>query len=173
MRFLLILLICLPFSTLVAETVLDVAREHVTHLLARDIEELPKNYADEFELLPGHQFADPKHGLAEVEPVGEPVRVSKAAYMNAFRFSAARRRQPDKRQIMAMVPLFRFEVLPSKDGQFQTEASKRVNTPDGKLTLEVKPGDKVVRVSPRRAHFIVLQMRKVGGSWKVVAEYFS
>ena len=168
--FLIILSLCAVVS---ADTVLDVAREHVTHLLSRDVQSLPKTYADTFDLLPGHQFAHEKHGLRKDAPESQPITVTKAAYMNAFRFSAARRREVDKRQIMAMVPLFRFEVLPSQNGEFHTDASRKVDTPNGKLTLKVQEGDKVVKVSPRRGHFILLQFRKLSGSWKVVAEYFS
>ena len=49
-----------------------------------------------------------------------------------------------------------------------------VKTPDGKLHFMIKDGDilfKVGPAKPRKGDFLLFQLRPLGGSWKVVAEY--
>ena len=155
-----------------AESVLNTARKHVTHLLARDVKDLPLTYADQFVLKPGHEFLNPRYGLAGEDAQERGATVSRSNYMNVFRSSAARRRKPDGAQIAAMVRLFDFKKMPSGNGTFSDAGTETVKTSKGERSFEVEKGDVIFKVSRRRGDAIVIQMRQFGGNWRVVAELF-
>ena len=64
-----------------------------------------------------------------------------------------------------------YEALDAPPGEFAADPADPVDTPDGKLRFDIKQGDVLLKVSPPTGDFLLLQLRKIGNEWKVVAEY--
>ncbi len=74
-------------------------------------------------------------------------------------------------KIAAMMESLKFEALKTTLGDFATQSSDPVGTPDSKLHFTIKEGDVLIKAAPPKRDFILLQVRQVEGAWRVVAEY--
>ena len=62
--------------------------------------------------------------------------------------------------------------MPTTVGEFSIPAADPVGTPDSKLHFTIQRGDVLVKAAPGKGSgdFILLQLREVDGTWRVVAE---
>lgn len=152
---------------------------HVRAILSREIGGFSQTYAENVILMPGHEFLKKRYnisGLGRDKPF-----TTKRVVLTKAMSDAMNKREPlseqDKKERSKRtderMKQFRFEMLEVKEGDFVTDPSDLVGTPDGKLHFQIKKGDVLYKVVPPRGDFLLLQLREVEkGLWKVVAEYW-
>lgn len=159
-------------ETLLADDkAIEASKNHVNSFLRADYRKLEETYASKVVLMPGHEFLKMEYGLT-AEPGRKKATEVECGKLIQTMMKAGEGRQPrptDK--IDALVESLRFDVLSSTVGDFSTQSSDPVGTPDSKLHFTIKEGDVLVKVAPSRGDFILLQLRQAEGRWRVVAEY--
>jgi hypothetical protein len=153
------------------QTATEAATTHVGAILKLDFKSLDGSYAKEVKLMPGHEFLKKRYGLAVDDSRNTALVLDSKTYVDAIKKSAEGRPARPTEKVDAMLKTLKYDALEVAEGDFATAASDPVGTPDGKLHFHIKQGDAVVKVSPPQADFLLLQLRKVDGQWKVVAEY--
>ena len=150
-------------------TVEEAAKIHLTSILRADFENWQKCYGKQVTLAPGHEFLKPEYGLVAEGKRGE------AATVESAKLIAAAKKKPKKmpeERAKKLLENLTIEVMETQPGDFATEPSDPVDTPDGKLHFQILPGDKLIKVLPKKhGDFLLFQFRAIGGEWKVVAEY--
>jgi hypothetical protein len=154
-----------------SENAIEVAKSHLASAMTGNEEELTKTYASEVRLLPGHQILNGDYDVTEKgDAYASGVKVKRKAIVAAMMKVASERPAPPAEKVKAMMEKLTFETLETETGDFVTDPSDPVETPDGKLHLTIQEGDALVKVSAGR-DFLLFQLRKSNDQWQVVAEY--
>lgn len=140
------------------------AKMHLLAILESDLEWLGQTYADSVMLMPGH----PLGGGAQ------PLTIERQRLLMQLR---AKRGNVDPGfpemidQIMASV---KCESLEVQVGDFEITPEATAGTPDGKLHFSIEEGDQIIRVGSKEEgedDFLLFQVRRIEGDWRVIAEY--
>jgi hypothetical protein len=135
------------------------------------VEALEKTYAAEVGLIPGHEFLKDEYALTEPGGRARGATVKKEKLLEAMKKAVADRPARPADRVAKMLAGLTYTVLDAVPGEFAADPSDPVDTPDGKLHFDIKQGDALIKVAPPKGDFLLLQLRQVGGDWKVVAEY--
>ena len=150
---------------------LHVTKSHLRNFLHADHGKLQESYASKVILMPGHEFLKIEYGLATEPGRKKSIEVNSEKLIQAMKKASEARPARPAEKISAMLESLKFEVQKAEVGDFVATPSDPVGTPDAKLHFTIKEGDVLVKVSPPRGDYILLQLRQVKGAWKVVAEY--
>lgn len=150
---------------------MNAAKVHVSSILKADFEKLAETYDAKVTLMPGHEFLKKEYGLSEAADRSQKIDVESEKLLAVMAKKSAERPERPVDRIDAMLETLKYDVLPNAAGDFATDASDPVGTADGKLHFSIEEGDVVLKVSPPKGDFLLLQLRNVEGSWRVVAEY--
>jgi hypothetical protein len=152
------------------EAAVATAKLHLKATLTGDAASLGNSYAAEVRLMPGHEFLKPSHGFTtDAQRKTATVVASDKLIAAIKRETEAQPRKPER--IEAMLKSITLASLEVREGDFAVAPSDPVNTEDGKLHFQIVKGDLLLKVSPPKGDFFLLQMRSVDGKWRVVAEY--
>lgn len=146
-------------------------KEHVRHVLSADLDGLKNTMAPMVTLMPGHEFLKPEYGFAKDPKRSVAAKVERKKLIEIFSKKMKGRAQPPKEKIDGKMKVLKFENLPIVVGDFATDPSDGVATPDGKLHFQTREGDVVLKVSPPKGDFLLLHLRLVDGKWRVVSQY--
>ncbi|MGI9244009.1 MAG: hypothetical protein ACR2RV_24645 [Verrucomicrobiales bacterium] len=153
------------------EGAIDVAKTHLDSNLKGDYKKLTKTYAPKINLMAGHEFLKEEYGLAGAGGRAKGGEVERGKLIEAMTKASADRPERPQERVEKMLKSLRYEVIEVQKGDFVTEASDPVGTPDGKLHFSIKKGDVLLKVSPPKGDFLLLHLRKKAGEWSVVSEY--
>ena len=153
------------------EEALDATRSHLSSFLHADYEKMGDSYASKVTLMPGHEFLKTEYGLTTEPGRRKAVEVERETLIRAM--TKATEGQPDRpaEKIAGIFESLRFEVVAAPAGDFAATPPDPVGTPDSMLHFKIVEGDVLVKVSPPRGDFILLQLRHIDGAWRVIAEY--
>ena len=166
-------LLLLTSATFAGEGAIPVAREHI-HAIIHHIngtwKQVPEKlqYAPVVQLMTGHELLKNRYGLA---PAG--ARATGAEVAGTKLVEALSEVETDKspEKLNQLLESLRYEKVEAPVGKFITNSTDPVKTPDGKLHFVIQEGDVLLKISPPEGDFLLLQLRKAGGKWAVVAEY--
>jgi hypothetical protein len=150
---------------------IEAGKEHLRQFLSADFEGLKKSFAPVVTLMPGHEFLKPKYGFAKDPKRSVATKVKREELIDLFIKKMDGRAKPPKEKVDEKIKVLKFENLPIEVGDFATDPSDKVATPDGKLHFETREGDVVFKVSPPRGGFILLHLRLVDKQWRLVSQY--
>ena len=151
---------------------IEAAKKHLGYTLKKsDHEKLGKTYAPTVTLMPGHEFLKEEYGLAGEDGRDKGAEVDRAKLIAAIVKASADRPDRPADRIEKKLGRLAFEIIEAKEGDFATDASDPVGTPDGKLHFSIEKGDVLLKASPGGGDFILLHLRKIDGSWMVASEY--
>lgn len=171
------LLLAIPFflSTLTCisagEEATQAAKAHLGFLFSADFERLGETYARDVLLMPGHEFLKPEYGMAEDVGRRLAVKVESRTLIAAMRKKFEGKPKPAPERVNARLSVLKFETLEAAEGEYVIEPADDVATPDGKLHFPMVKGDRLLKVSPPKGDFLLLQLRAIDGKWQVVSEY--
>lgn len=166
-------LLFLTSSAFAEEGAIPAAREHIHAIIHhingtwRQVEE-KLQYAQVVQLIPGHELLKDRYGLA---PAG--ARATGAEVTGAKLVEALSKVETDKspEKLNELLETLSYEKVDAPVGKFITKSTDPVDTPDGKLHFFIQEGDVLLKISPPKGDFLLLQLRTNGGIWAVVAEY--
>lgn|GEM_PF-1372191 len=167
------LLLTLAISTAcyANQAAIATAKKHLNYFMRGNNKELAQTYSKEVTLKPGHEFLKEKYGLAGVDGRSKELTTpSKQLILAIKKAYAAKPARPEER-INKMLNSVTYKILPTTKGDFIIPSSDPVGTPDGKLHFSILADDLMIKISPPKGDFILLQLRKKDDSWTVVAEY--
>lgn len=150
---------------------LDAAKTHLIAFISLDTKTLESTFSDSVQLMAGHEFLKAKYKLVENGARNKGAAVKRELLLKVITESSADRPKPPVEKVKPKVDTLTFSVLKTKEGEFITSAADPVGTPDGKLHFNIIKGDVLVKAAPPKGDFVLFQMRKETGSWKVIAEY--
>ena len=131
-------------------------------------------YPPKVQLLAGHEFLKDKYQLAPEGARDKGAVVVRDKLVAAMaKQQVAKKKQFDEERFEKMLGQLDYKPLKTKEGKFVADPTDPVRTPDGKLHFVIKKGDILLKVSPPKGDFLLLQMRFQKGSWVVVAEYIN
>jgi len=169
-QFLLTTLSCMAAG----DEAVQAAKAHVGFLFAADFEHLGETYAKDVLLMPGHEFLKPQYGIAQDMERKLATSVESKRLIEVLKKKLDGRPKPAQDRVNARFARLKFESLPVAEGDFATEPTDNVATPDGKLHFTLVKGDVVLKVSPPKGDFgdfLLLHLRSTNGKWQVVSEY--
>jgi len=146
-----------------------VSAQHVRSIVSGELQAMKDSYGKDVALMPGHEFLKEKYGLANDRK--QKVVVKRDQLVAAILKAKGNHPKRAQERIDEKLKGLKYEVMETKVGDFATEASDPVGTPDGKLHFDIKEGDVLIKVSPPRGDFLLLLMRMEEGKWVVCAEY--
>jgi hypothetical protein len=164
-------LLMLVGALLANDEAVAVSKAHMNAFLQSDYKKLEDTYASKVVLMPGHEFLKVGFGFATEPGRKQAMEVERAKVIQALTKASEGRPTRPADQIAAMMESLRFEVIKTTPGDFVMEASRPVATPDSKLHFTIKEGDVLVKATPPRGGFVLLQLRQADGAWRVVGEY--
>ena len=144
---------------------IETAKIHVRSIILHINGGAPKGvkYAPKVQLLPGHELVKDKFQLA---PAGARAKGAVAARDKLIpamaKVQVVRQKQLEKME--QLLKTLKYTPMKTKEWAFVINA-------DGKLHFTIKKGDILLKISPPRGNFMLLQMRLQKGNWAVVAEY--
>lgn len=147
------------------------AKAHLDSFLKGKHGELARTYAPKVALIPGHEFLKAEYGLAGDGTRAEGAEVGRDKLIAAMEKAAAGRPDRPAGRVDALLETMKYEVIEVAEGKVGIDPSDPVGTPDGKLHFEIKKGDVLLKVSPPKGDFLVFHLRRIDGSWRIVAEY--
>jgi hypothetical protein len=147
------------------------ARTHLDQLFKGRHRELSATYAPKVTLMPGHEFLKKEYGLVEDGARAKGAEVERDKLIAAMEKAAADRPAKPADRVDAFLETMKYEVIEAAEGKVGTAPSDPVGTSDGKLHFEVKKGDVLLKVSPPKGDFLLLHLRQIDGSWRIVSEY--
>ena len=133
--------------------------------------ELAATYAPKVTLMPGHEFLKAEYGMAGDGARTAGAEVERDKLIAAMEKAAEGKPASPAERVDSLLEKMKFEVIGTKEGNFGIAPSDPVGTPDGKLHFEVKKGDVLLKVSPPKGDFLLLQLRQTDGIWRIVSEY--
>ena len=147
----------------------EAAKRHLKQFLGGDFDKLEKSYADTVTLVAGHEFLKPEYQLA---PDGERNRSAKVERSKLMQTIQKNPKKLPAERIEKLLAAMNFETLKAAPGEFATDPPDPVDTPDGKIRFQIKPGDQLIKVVPKKGgDFLLFQFMPVDKEWQVVAEY--
>lgn len=167
---LLLCLLVLPQFGL-ADEARRLAKTHVESMLKRDVEKIGTAYHSTVTLMAGHEFLKEEYGLVGAGARDTGAEVEGKKLIAAIKKEITNEPAPPADRVEKILTSLKYESLPVVEGDFATDPSDGVGTPDGKLHFEIEKGDVLMKVSPPKGDFILLHLRKKGGKWRVVSEY--
>lgn len=153
------------------EKAIATAKSHLSSNLKTDVEKLTKSYAPKIMLMPGHEFLKEEYGLAEPGGRATGLEVERGDLLAAMKKAADDRPERPADRIEKLLETLTYEVIETELGDFVTDSTDPVGTPDGKLHFAIKDGDVLLKVSPPKGDFLLLHLRKFDESWRIVSEY--
>jgi hypothetical protein len=150
---------------------ISTAKIHVAAIVRQDVDALEKTYAAEVGLIPGHEFLKDEYGLTKPGGRARGATVEREKLLAAMKKAVADRPPRPADRVDKMLASLTYTPLDAVPGEFATDPSDPVDTPDGKLRFDIKKGDVLVKVAPPKGDFLLLQLRQIKSAWKVVAEY--
>ena len=150
---------------------IEVAKTHLDSNLKWNFKKLSETYAPKVTLMPGHEFLKEEYGLAGAGGRDKGGEIDRDKLIAAMKKASADRRERPQERIDKLLKSLTYEVIETKEGDFATEASDPVGTPDGKLHFAIKKGDVLLKVAPPKGDFLLFHLRKKDGAWSVVSEY--
>ena len=164
-------LLMLGGALLADDKAVDASKDHLSSFLRADYKKLEDTYASKVVLMPGHEFLKIEYGLTAEPGRKKATEVERGKLIQAMMKAGEGRPARPADKIAAMMESLRFEILRTTVGDFSTQSSDPVGTPDSKLHFTIKEGDVLVKAAPPKGDFILLQLRQAEGAWRVVAEY--
>jgi hypothetical protein len=146
------------------------AKAHLKNFFSGNTVELAKSYADEVLLMPGHEFLKPEYGIANDAQRMKATEVKNTVLVAAISKKIGGRPSPPVEKINEKLEAMTFTALDVTPGDFTTDPTDPVATADGKLHFAVVKGDQIIKISPPKGDFLLLQLRSINGKWQV-AEY--
>lgn len=147
------------------------AKKHITAILSLDIDTLKNTYADSIRLMPGHEFTKDDYQLAPEGSRKTGATVKRDQLLAAMSKDVGDRPKPPADKVKKRVDSLNYEILKTKAGDFATDPADPVGTADGKLHFNIQKDDVLIKVSPPRGDFLLVQLRKLATGWQIVAEY--
>ena len=164
-------LLMLVGALLANDNAVDASKAHLNAFLRADYKKLEDTYASKVVLMPGHEFLKVEYGFTKEPGRKQATEVERAKLIQAMMKAAEGQPARPADKIAAVMESLRFEVMETTLGDFATQSSDPVGTPDSKLHFTIKKGDVLVKAAPPKGDFILLQMRQADGAWRVVGEY--
>jgi hypothetical protein len=151
---------------------IEAAKEHILAVLTGDLEGMGKSFAKSVILMPHHELLGKRHGFAGKDGRKVPTRVEGAKVAAAYKKHVGDPKPVE--QARAMLNQVKFTAIKAKVGDFAIAPpdAEPLKSPDGKLHFQMKEGDALIKFQPPRGDFILFQLRAIGGTWRVVAEYW-
>jgi hypothetical protein len=153
------------------EAAVNTARIHLSSYLKGDHTKLSETYAPKVALMPGHEFLKEEYGLNESGDRAKGAEVERDKLIAAMVKVSADRPARLPERIDEMLETLSYEPIKIEEGDFVTDSSDPVGTPDGKLHFSIKNGDVLLKVSPPKGDYLLLHLREKDGKWRVVSEY--
>ena len=150
---------------------IEVAKAHISSNLSSDHKKLVETYAQKLTLMSGHEYLKEKYGLAGDGARATGAEVEGSKLIKAMVKSSADKPTLPMEHAKRILDKLKYESIEVHEGDFTTDASDTVKTPDGKLHFMIKKGDVLIKASAPKADFVLLQLRVEEGSWRVVSEY--
>lgn len=153
------------------EEATNMAKSHLSNFLKGEYKKLSDSYSEKIQLMPGHEFLKKEYQLSKSGDRSKAIEVTSSKLITVMeKVSKGQPSRPIER-IENMLKTLHYKALKTTQGDFATAPSDRVGTPDGKLHFSIKKDDVLLKVSPPKGDFLLLQMRKIDGKWKVISEY--
>ena len=149
----------------------SVAKAHIKSLLTGKFAALEASYAPKVQLMPGHEFLKERYGVAGPKGRSAAVTIEQGKLLKVIRNSRKDDPLPPAEVVDKLLATLTYTPVKTAIGDFATDPADPVGTPDGKLHFTIEDGDVLIKVSPPKGDFLLLQYRKVAGTWKIVAEY--
>ena len=149
---------------------IETAKIHVRSIILHINGGAPKalkgvKYAPKVQLLPGHELLKDKFQLAPAGARAKGAVVARDKLIPAMaKVQVVRQKQFMIEKMEQLLKTLKYTPMKTKEGAFVINA-------DGKLHFTIKKGDILLKISPPRGDFMLLQMRLQKGNWAVVAEY--
>jgi hypothetical protein len=149
---------------------IETAKIHVRSIILHINGGAPKapkgvKYAPKVQLLAGHELLKDKFQLAPAGARAKGAVVARDKLMAAMaKVQVVRQKQFVIEKMEQMLKTLKYTPMKTKEGAFVVNA-------DGKRHFTIKRGDILLKVSPPKGDFLLLQMRLQNGKWVVVAEY--
>lgn len=146
------------------------AKAHLRNFLTGKFDKLSDAYAEQVILMPGHELLKPSDGLAGPQGRVQQRNLPQEKYLDGLEtaFSDLAR---DADRVNGLLDRFRFTPLEVQTGDFATAPADPVATADGKLHFTIAEDDVLLKVGPAQGDFMLFQLRKADGNWKIIAEY--
>ena len=153
------------------ESSLESAKAHLEGNFGRDYRILHATYAPRVTLMPGHEFLKKEYGLSGEAGRAQSLEVKSAKLIAAMQKAEEGKPARPAERVAAMLETLKYEVINVDEGSVEVVPSDPVGTPDGKLHFQVKKGDILLKVSPPKGDFLILHLRKIEGTYRIVSEY--
>ena len=158
-------------STVIGVSAESSAKGYIKSFFFGDAEALSNTHSAKVYLMPGHEFLKEEYELAKEKDYNTGLEVSKEKLLAVMEKSFPKRKKMPEDKVLEMLNSLSFKVIETTAGDFATDPSDPVGTPDGKLHFQIKEGDALVKVSPPKGDFLLLHFRKEAEKWLVVSEY--
>lgn len=147
------------------------AREHIRSIMLSDLARLKETYAPTVRLMPGHEFLKDQYQLAETGARARGATVDRDKLLAAMEKVSAGQPPRTGEHVGAMLETLSYTELETASGAVVTDPTDPIGSPDGKLHFTTEAGDVLLKIAPPQGDFLLLQLRRIDGQWKVVAEY--
>lgn len=153
------------------EGAIESAKTHISWVIKGNHKELATSYAPEVMLMPGHEFLKAEYGLVKEGGRATGAQVASDKLIAAMEKAAADRPAPPAERTDALLDSLTYEVIEAAASDAGLAPSDPVGTPDGNLHFQVEAGDVLLKAALPLGDFILLQMRQIDGTWRVLGEY--
>ena len=161
----------LTISSYAEDSGLEHCKKHLLAILSFDLEDLNTTYAENVNLMPGHEFTKPEHKLGDEDSRKTGLTVTRDKLLQAMKADIGDRESRPKDAVKKKLSALEYVILSNKAGKFAAVPSDPVGTADGKLHFELKKGDLLYKIKPPRGDFLLLHLRKIESKWVVISEY--
>jgi hypothetical protein len=152
---------------------IETAKIHVRSIILHINGGAPKalkgvKYAPKVQLLPGHELLKDKFQLAPAGARAKGAVVAREKLLTVLaKVHVVEQKKFVLEKLEQMLKTLKYTPMKTKEGKIVADPTD----PVGKLHFTLKKGDILLKTSPPKGDFMLLQMRLQKGNWAVVAEY--